>query len=222
MTREPFVIGHRGSPRRAPENTPQSFELALAEGAHGVETDLRRLRDGEIILFHDSMLHGERVEGLTGAGFRSLTGRDPVPLSAIRTIDSARLRVLEVKSRGWEQELLDAVSGWSGIVISSFDHRVLARCRDLGWSGRLGAVLEGVLVESERYLAALGVDVFFPQVQFVDAALVAAHRDAGIDVIPWTVNVPAQARELIAWGCAGIITDDARLMVGPDGLGLPG
>lgn len=220
MTREPLVIGHRGSPRRAAENTRESFELAMAEGAHGIETDLRRLADGEIILFHDALLEDERVERLSGAEFRSRVGKDPIPLSTLAELPPGAVRILEVKSRGWERELLEVVGRWEGIVISSFDHRVLDRCRQLGWRGRLGAVLEGALVRSERYLLGVGANVFFPQVQFVDATLVAAHQAVGIEVIPWTVNSVDQARELIAWGCAGIITDDAELMVSAGGIGL--
>ena len=215
-----LIIGHRGSPRRAIENTLESFELAMAEGAHGIETDLRCLDDGSIVLFHDALVGDDRVESLDAAGLRSRLGRDPAPLAVLERLPPGALRILEVKSRGWEPRLIEAVGTWDDIIISSFDHRVLARCRELGWTGRLGAVLDGALVDSHRYLAELGIEVFFPHGRFVDAKLVALHADAGIDVIPWTVNSVVQARELISWGCAGIITDDPALMSAPEGPGL--
>ena len=37
--RTPLILGHRGAPKAAPENTLASFAAALAEGADGVELD---------------------------------------------------------------------------------------------------------------------------------------------------------------------------------------
>jgi glycerophosphoryl diester phosphodiesterase len=50
----PLIIGHRGAPRGAPENTLASFQLAWQEGADGIETDLRLTRDGQIVALHDA------------------------------------------------------------------------------------------------------------------------------------------------------------------------
>lgn len=49
-----LVIGHRGSPTKAVENTIASFERALGEdGANAIETDVGVTRDGHAILHHD-------------------------------------------------------------------------------------------------------------------------------------------------------------------------
>lgn len=49
----PLVVAHRGTPDVQPENTLPSFQLALAQGADVLETDLHFTRDNEIVLFHD-------------------------------------------------------------------------------------------------------------------------------------------------------------------------
>ncbi len=49
----PFVIGHRGAPKREPENTLRSFAHTLKLGADVLETDLRFTRDEQIVLIHD-------------------------------------------------------------------------------------------------------------------------------------------------------------------------
>lgn len=50
----PFlIIGHRGSPHKEPENTIESLESALKEGANALEIDLCLTKDEEIILWHD-------------------------------------------------------------------------------------------------------------------------------------------------------------------------
>jgi glycerophosphoryl diester phosphodiesterase len=52
----PLVIGHRGASAHAPENTLAAFELALADGADGLEFDVRLARDGVPVVIHDSTL----------------------------------------------------------------------------------------------------------------------------------------------------------------------
>jgi glycerophosphoryl diester phosphodiesterase len=53
-TPRPIVFGHRGACGERPENTLPSFERALAQGAHVLETDVHRTRDGEVVILHDA------------------------------------------------------------------------------------------------------------------------------------------------------------------------
>ena len=54
----PLVLGHRGACGYRPENTLEAFELAISQGAEGVECDLVPTRDGELILRHENWLNG--------------------------------------------------------------------------------------------------------------------------------------------------------------------
>ena len=54
----PLVFGHRGACGYRPENTLEAFELAISQGADGVECDLVPTRDGELILRHENWLNG--------------------------------------------------------------------------------------------------------------------------------------------------------------------
>jgi glycerophosphoryl diester phosphodiesterase len=58
------VIGHRGAAAYAPENTLESFRLALAMGADALEFDVRRSADGEAVVVHDATL--DRTTNLAG------------------------------------------------------------------------------------------------------------------------------------------------------------
>ena len=55
---------HRGASSYAPENTLSAFYLGLRMEADGIETDIRRTKDGVLVLFHDDTL--ERVAGVKG------------------------------------------------------------------------------------------------------------------------------------------------------------
>ena len=53
-----LVLGHRGACGYRPENTLEAFELAILQGADGVECDLVPTRDGELIIRHENWLNG--------------------------------------------------------------------------------------------------------------------------------------------------------------------
>ncbi|MBM4554422.1 glycerophosphodiester phosphodiesterase [Rhodococcus hoagii] len=51
--RGPLVVAHRGASASRPEHTLAAYELALAEGADGLECDVRLTRDGHLVCVHD-------------------------------------------------------------------------------------------------------------------------------------------------------------------------
>lgn len=48
-----LVTGHRGSPTKEIENTIQSYETALNDGANSLEIDLCVTKDHEVVIWHD-------------------------------------------------------------------------------------------------------------------------------------------------------------------------
>ncbi|MCZ2122096.1 MAG: hypothetical protein LC108_07525, partial [Anaerolineales bacterium] len=52
----PIILAHRGDLKHAPENTLPAFQQAIQKGADGVELDAKLTADGQIIVFHDSVL----------------------------------------------------------------------------------------------------------------------------------------------------------------------
>ncbi len=64
MTRTPVMIGHRGNPTQAPENSLSGFVTAYENGADVFEIDVEITKDGEIIIMHDSSLN--RTTNYTG------------------------------------------------------------------------------------------------------------------------------------------------------------
>ena len=52
----PIGFAHRGARADAPENTLEAFEVALASGATGLESDVWLTADGEVVLDHDGVV----------------------------------------------------------------------------------------------------------------------------------------------------------------------
>jgi glycerophosphoryl diester phosphodiesterase len=75
-----LVAAHRGAHKTAPENTLASLEKAIELGVDYVELDVRRTKDGVLVLMHDAsvnrMTNGKgKIEDLTSAEISKLTVR---------------------------------------------------------------------------------------------------------------------------------------------------
>lgn len=77
-SREVLVVAHRGDWRNAPENSLLALESAMALGVDVVEIDLKRSKDGVLLLLHDPTLdrtttgHGSPAD-FTWAELQQLT-----------------------------------------------------------------------------------------------------------------------------------------------------
>ncbi|MFD4369087.1 glycerophosphodiester phosphodiesterase [Rhodococcus sp. NPDC058521] len=64
LRRGPLVVAHRGASAALPEHTLAAYELALEEGADGLECDVRLTRDGHLVCVHDRAI--DRTSNGTG------------------------------------------------------------------------------------------------------------------------------------------------------------
>jgi glycerophosphoryl diester phosphodiesterase len=201
-----LILGHRGSPKRFPENTLASFEETLRAGADGFETDLRLLSDRTAVLFHDDELKEAEVESLT---FTQCAERGALiaRLSDLSRFAGRATMVLEVKRARWEETLLAEVEAWPDSVVASFDHSILVELRRRGATIPLGITIDGYLVDVADYAARLGATWCFPRYHYVNAEMVASLHDRGIQVVPWTANRRQEWERLREVGCDGVITD---------------
>ncbi|GGF15389.1 glycerophosphodiester phosphodiesterase [Williamsia phyllosphaerae] len=62
--RRPAVVAHRGASGDRPEHTLAAYELALAQGAEGLECDVRLTRDHQLVCVHDRTI--DRTSSGTG------------------------------------------------------------------------------------------------------------------------------------------------------------
>jgi glycerophosphoryl diester phosphodiesterase len=201
-----LILGHRGSPKRFPENTLASFEETLRAGADGFETDLRLLFDRTAVLYHDDELSEDEVETLSYTQCAE-RGAMVERLSDLARFAGRGMMVLEVKRSRWEETLLEHVGQWPGCVIASFDHSILTRLRERGATTPLGITFHGYLVDVAEYAEKVGASWVFPQYRFVDEEMVNALHEKGIKVMPWTANRRHEWQRLRELGCDGVITD---------------
>lgn len=217
----PELIGHRGSPRRARENTLAGFRLALEAGATAVELDVHATADGTVVVHHDPVL-GAGAGPLAGQAIAALDAGTLLaqPLDAtgalVPTLDDVLLLCagratvyVEAKARDIEPAILAALGRHPGTAaaIHAFDHRVALRVAERAPSVPTGILLDSYLVDPAHALRTAGARDFWPHRLMVDEALVRAVHGAGGRVIVWTVNDPGEAMALAAMGVDGLCTD---------------
>jgi len=214
----PRVVGHRGNPAEAPENTMESFRMAWEAGARAVELDVRLTRDGELVVHHDAELG--RVA--PGTGLIEELRRDEIPalvpsLSEVLTRLPADLLIdAEIKADAANAEevparlaaLVDACEARERVLATSFAAELADAYAAL--VDRPGGLILP-FPPGEEDLAA------WPRLAFVllaaDAAIpeaLALVRKAGRVPCVWTVNDPREAEALWAAGAACVITDRPR------------
>jgi glycerophosphoryl diester phosphodiesterase len=215
VTQKTQLLGHRGSPRAAKENTIESFRLALQAGLDGLELDLHRTRDGVLAIYHDFELEQVSISRLDWA---ELKGRAPWMPRLEEVFELAEefpeaLLNLEIKSQppdsdGREAALALALKAWPGrerAWVSSFDPLAIIRLRKHGYRGNMALLYaEEVVLELLPCTGATGVH---PHYSLLSQEKVAAFREQGLFVYTWTVNSRETARQLQAWGVNGLIGD---------------
>lgn len=93
------------------------------------------------------------------------------------------------------------------VIIQSFDYRTLAEVRKLAPKILKAQLTSDDLVAPGDAVRSSGAEILSPYFQWINKEVVEqAHKD-GIQVIPWTLNEPADWDKAIAYGVDGIITD---------------
>lgn len=291
------VQGHRGARGLKPENTLPAFETALDLGVSTLELDLHFTADGEVVVWHDAAIDGEKcglapdapsdvpdpddvlvpeqdlfIAGLTRAqlagyecnrnpsassypdqtkGATPLAGADYKIVTLGELFDfvaayaestektdeqrAAAARVMfnvETKRKPDQPETIgDGFDGiragpfelailadvadralGSRVIVQSFDHRSLWAVHAENPDLTLAALSSRDPIDLED-VAARGASIWSPNRQVLDRDSLERAHDAGLEVIPWTVNDPAEMADLIALGVDGLITDRPDLLL---------
>ncbi|HEY8079455.1 MAG TPA: glycerophosphodiester phosphodiesterase, partial [Labilithrix sp.] len=206
-----------------PENTVEAFERAIADGADGVELDVRLTRDGHVVVLHDPTLarvagDPRGVHAIDLASLPRLAGGQRIPTLA-DALDACRGRIVnvELKSdvpdrRSLARAAVRVVRAAprSTIVWSSFHPMLVLATAVLdprserailvgGRTRRLGTALP---LAMRRMVTAAHLED-----AIATAPRLARLARAGLRLVAWTVNDPARARALVRDGIAWIITD---------------
>lgn len=220
----PLVLGHRGAPAEALENTLRSFELALRHGADGVELDVRPAGDGTPVVIHDESL--DRTFGVPGSvaelpwpALQRLTGaRLPSfeQVAAWAAASGAWLNV-EIKAAGAEEQVIRLLRD-HGLTnrsfLSSFDERIVAAVGDLAPDSLRFFLTERWDDTAHDRLNRSGAAGVCLRADAATTLALEVLRHEGLPVVVWTVDERARVEQLLASGVAAIITNHPEMAAG--------
>jgi glycerophosphoryl diester phosphodiesterase len=237
---QPIIFAHRGASAHAPENTLAAFNLAIEQGADGIELDVKLSRDGHVVVIHDPT-----VDRTTGANGRV----KDMTLDELRTMGAGSFFADTFKDEKIPtlEEVFESVGKKTIINVeltnytTRHDQLVESVCmlvKRFGLQKRIlfSSFLGSNLSKSRSYLpnvptGLLALDgipgAWHRSFGFAFGKYDALHphlKDATQDqryfvhrlnrrVHVWTVNEEDDMRRLFRWGVDAIFTDDPQLAV---------
>jgi len=238
-----LIQAHRGAPSRLPENTLESFSLAIEQKADFIELDVHLSKDGEIVVAHDAKL--ERVSN--GCGFindltlkelklldfgktapegeaGSRVYRMPLLSEVFALVKASALSVnIELKCierlyPELPEKLLALTSEYAmddRVIYSSFNHYSLQQIKKLSASAKTGLLYELGMVDPWVYANYVNAYAIHPH-YYVIAALpetVKHCHENGVMVNVWTVDDADAIKLMLKCGVDSIITNKPDLAV---------
>jgi glycerophosphoryl diester phosphodiesterase len=234
----PLILAHRGASAHAPENTLAAFELALTQGAHGVELDAKLSADGEVVVIHDATVdrttNGKgHVSHLTLAALRELdagsffsedfNGEKIPALAEVfeaigdRALINVELTNYKTPRDGLADKVCDLVKRFGlekRILFSSFLPSNLRRTRSLLPDTPCGLLALGGWVG--WWARSFGFNfgdyqALHPHLDDTTPQQIARVHRLKRYINVYTVNAAEDIHRLINWDVDGIITDDPML-----------
>jgi glycerophosphoryl diester phosphodiesterase len=228
------VLGHRGSRVPGPENTVEAVDAALRAGADGIEIDVRRSADGDLVCVHDARLPRLGGRAVIRRSTRELAARGIPPLHDVLDAWNRRGRlIIEIKNQPGQPDfdapreetartLVDLLrdrrltgseaDGPGNITVSSFDWFAVEAVRDsgIGVSTAFLTMPRMSVSAGLAYARSAGHAELHAHTSVIlgvpDA--VARARKAGVRLVTWTVTNVETAARLLDVGVDGMICDD--------------
>lgn len=210
-------VGHRGAGAYEIENTLESFQKAIELGVNAIELDVRKSKDGKLVIIHDDNL--KKVFGkdvpVNRAKLKELKqiteNKIPTLEEALKTIDQKVEKFLvELKEIGYEKNVLEIVKREklkNRVIIISFHEQALSNMRKLDEKIETGLVyskyknpITAALKLNAQYLVP-----FYRVTHTRDVEK--AHKN-NLKVIVWTINTKQEVKEYMAKGVDGIASDN--------------
>ncbi|MYL23967.1 glycerophosphoryl diester phosphodiesterase [Halomonas alkaliantarctica] len=228
----PAIMGHRGIPSLAPENTLGGFRKAADIGVRWIELDVTLLGDGTPVVSHDATTArcGNRATRLDQLTMDSLEGLDmaahvehwpvePLPLlvDTLRLLSTLGVGLnLEIKDHGLPAAdtvaaVVNALKSTDfpieTLIISSFSLAMLVEIQNQAPQIRRGWIIRNIPNDWRTTAERLALFSLHANWRHLNPQRVQAIKQAGLALYAWTANTPSKVASLWHWGLDGVITD---------------
>jgi len=233
------AIAHRGFSKAAPENTLAAYRKAIELRPDFMECDVRRTKDGQLIVIHDKTVdrttNGKGlVADMTMAELRQLDAGSwvgpefageklPTFEEVLDLAKGQTVLVIEIKEAGTEDLVVEMIRSreMSGeVMLCSFHYKVGVRMPALDPQIPFSPIIhipepagpeEAVRLADEA--AAVNGAIWAVNYQAITPALVDATHSANMLLEAWTVDDEADMRRLVEMGVDVIGSNDVGLLI---------
>ena len=236
IVRPSIIIGHRGVPSLAPENTVEGSVYAYELGAMLVENDIQLTKDGVIVVMHDDTIDrttngSGKVTSMTYADLQKYAvdafgdfGSVPIPtledyLKTFKDLDACLL--IEIKNSDTAicqplVELLRKYNMTDRVNVISFGTGILERMKELAPEISVGYLTSSPTYNDDDPNAAVSRilrdvqsydSTYNPKYNGLSLSTFRAAAHRGITFWPWTVNSLSDLNTYFLYGLSGITTN---------------
>ena len=217
-----ITFAHRGARLEEPENTIPAFERALRAGATGIETDVWRSADGEVVCAHDAVVRRgrrrHRIQQTTAAELAELAV--PRMADVYEQLGTAYECSVDVKSPDAADALVDVARRFDALErlwVCSPDLELLSGLRPerkvkLVHSDRRAAI--GAPLERHAYeLASIGIDAMNLHHTEWTAGLVSLFHRFDVRAFAWDTQEARHIRAVLRMQIDAVYCDRPDRMV---------
>ncbi|HDD34137.1 MAG TPA: hypothetical protein ENG30_03190, partial [Thermofilaceae archaeon] len=209
-----------GAAGEAPENTLKAILRGINCGAKYIEIDVRRTRDGALVLMHDETVDrttngSGRVSEMTLEELKKLDAGEgeavPTLKEALEVVKGKAVLLLELKEAGYERHVWQIVSSHGmeeEVIFISFLPRALSGIAEAsGGKARLGLIFYAQPQYWLEVASRLKVEMVAPHYRLVTADFVRMAKKRLFTVNPWTVNEERIAEKMMRLDVDLLTTD---------------
>ena len=219
----PMIIAHRGASKLARENTLEALKLAYQLKADGIEFDLRKTKDGIIVLNHDPSIdefmicdYNELKEITLKKGYIISKFTD-----VVNELAGKLFMDIEIKEPGFEKEVIELMlihTTYENFMIRSFNKEIIIKVKEIDAKIKTALILGerhlkyGIFsrifdVFPKKHIKKTNCDVISPYHKLLLFSYVKRMHKLGIPVSVWTVTNMKQINKLMHKGVDYLIID---------------
>ena len=231
---ETILIGHRGAPSLAQENTLESFKLAFEAGLQGVELDVQLTQDGKLIIFHDlaiidkegkpyeisSLLYSELLLIANENNFyihELYEILNILPNNCFINIEIKSMKKINMEIETKILKLLQSYDILDKIIISSFNPWLLRRVKKMN-PQILTALLwtnnnSPLLINTPLWSWICKPDGFHVDIDSLDVKIIHWVKNKNMTVLSYTINNKNDFLFTKKMNLDGVFTDNPYLLL---------
>lgn len=222
---KPMIIAHRGASNLARENTMDALKLAYQYHADGIEFDLRKTKDGVILLNHDPSVDEFMICDYTYNELKEITMKKgyimPKFNDVVDELAGKLFMDIELKEPGFENEVIElmlAHTSYEDFMIRSFNKEIIIKVKEIDPKVKTALILGekhlkyGIFsrffdVFPKKHIKKTKCDVISPYYKLLLFSYIKRMHKLGIPVSVWMVKNMKQINKLTHKGVDYVIMD---------------